>query len=301
MNVGIIGLGRMGHAIAKRIHQAGHIVVGFDVEAQARAFAETAGITTISAVEILPDKVDVIWLMLPAGDLIDQTLAKLKPRMKRDMIIIDGGNSNYKDSIRRAHELAAEDVQFLDCGTSGGLQGAEDGFSLMLGGQSAAYLHVVPLLKAVAAKNGYGLVGPHGAGHYVKSVHNGIEYGILQAYAEGFQVLKEGHFKNVPLDLAQISDIWMHGSIIRSYLLQLAHEVFIKDQRFDAYSGYVAEGGTGLWTKQEADAHAVPVPVLDAALQVRAQSRTTGGNFATKLIAMIRCKFGGHSVKMKSS
>lgn len=297
MNVGIIGLGRMGHAIAKRIHHAGHVVIGYDVDAQARAYAESTGIVTIDAAEFLPDKVDMIWLMLPAGDIVDQMLHKLKPRLKKETIIIDGGNSNYKDSIRRAHELAQDDIQFLDCGTSGGLQGADDGFSLMVGGQAAAYLHVVPILKAVAAKQGYGLVGPSGAGHYVKSVHNGIEYGILQAYAEGFQILKEGHFQHVPLDLTQVSDIWMHGSIIRSYLLQLTHDVLQKDQQLDAYSGYVAEGGTGLWTEQEADEHAVPAPVLKAALQVRTESRATGGNFATKLIALIRNKFGGHPVK----
>lgn len=297
MNVGIIGLGRMGHAIAKRIHHAGHVVIGYDVDATARAHAESTGIVVIDAVEFLPDKVDVIWLMLPAGDIVDQMLQKIKPRLKPETIIIDGGNSNYKDSIRRADELAQDDIPFLDCGTSGGLQGAEDGFSLMLGGQTAAYLHVVPILKAVATKQGYGLVGPSGAGHYVKSVHNGIEYGILQAYAEGFQILKEGHFKDVPLDLAQVSDIWMHGSIIRSYLLQLAHEVLQKDQQLQAYSGYVAEGGTGLWAQQEADEFAIATPVLKASLQVRAESRATGGNFATKLIAMIRNKFGGHPVK----
>lgn len=297
MNIGIIGLGRMGNAIAKRIHHAGHVVIGYDVDQHARASAESVGITTVNAVEFLPDKVDIIWLMLPAGDIVDQVLHKLKPRLKPETIIIDGGNSNYKDSIRRAEELAQDGIQFLDCGTSGGLQGAEDGFSLMVGGQQLAYLHVVPILKAIATKQGYGLVGPSGAGHYVKSIHNGIEYGILQAYAEGFQVIKEGHFKDVPLDLAQVSDIWMHGSIIRSYLLQLAHEVLQKDQQLQAYSGYVAEGGTGLWAQQEADEHAIATPVLKASLQVRAESRTTGGNFATKLIAMVRNKFGGHPVK----
>lgn len=297
MNVGVIGLGRMGHAIAKRVHNAGHVVIGYDVDAQARAYAESTGIVIAESAESLPDKVDIIWLMLPAGDMVDQMLHKLKPRLKKETIIIDGGNSNYKDSIRRAHELAQDDIQFLDCGTSGGLQGAEDGFSLMVGGQQLAYLYVVPVLKAIATKQGYGLVGPSGAGHYVKSVHNGIEYGILQAYAEGFHILKEGHYKEVPLDLAQVSDIWMHGSIIRSYLLQLAHEVLQKDQQLSAYSGYVAEGGTGLWAQQEADEHVIATPVLKAALQVRTESRATGGNFATKLIALIRNKFGGHPVK----
>jgi 6-phosphogluconate dehydrogenase len=297
MNVGVVGLGRMGHAVAKRIHNAGHVVLGYDVDVQARAYAENTGIAIVEAVDCLPDKVDIIWLMLPAGDIVDQILQKLKPRLKPETIIIDGGNSNYKDSMRRAADLAQDGIPYLDCGTSGGLQGAEDGFSLMVGGQQLAYLHVVPILKAIATKQGYGLVGPSGAGHYVKSVHNGIEYGILQAYAEGFQILKEGHYKDVPLDLAQVSDIWMHGSIIRSYLLQLAHEVLQKDQQFDAYSGFVAEGGTGLWAEQEAQEHAIPAPALKTALQVRAESRATGGNFATKLIALIRNKFGGHPVK----
>lgn len=296
MNVGIIGLGKMGYAVARRIHDAGHVVVGYDLDEHTRMHAHAHGIIVVATIEELAEQVDIIWLMLPAGNIIDDVLHTLKARLKHH-VLIDGGNSNYKDSIRRAHACAAVGIKFLDCGTSGGLQGAEDGFSLMLGGDTAAYAYVVPILKAVACKQGYALVGPSGAGHYVKAVHNGIEYGLLQAYAEGFQILKEGHFKDVPLDLAQISDVWMHGSVIRSHVLHLAHEVLVKDQQLDIYKGYVAQGGTGLWAAQEAHEHNVSVPVLDASLQVRADSGVTGGNFATKLIALLRNAFGGHAVE----
>lgn len=297
MNLGIIGLGRMGHAIAHRVLTDGEVVYGFDIDKKAREEALSIGVQLVDNIIQLSTKTNLIWLMLPAGELIDKTINELLPHLEPGTIIIDGGNSNFKDSIRRAQLLASHHVHFLDCGTSGGLKGEEIGFSLMVGGKQEAYEQVVPLFKAIAAKNGYCLVGPSGAGHYVKMIHNGIEYGLMQAYAEGFHIIKDGFYKQEHLNLAEISGIWMHGSIIRSYLLELSHEIFKIDQNFHNISGEIAESGTGLWTIQEAQEQQIPAPIIENALRVRAASRETGGNFATKVVAMLRNKFGGHAVK----
>ncbi len=300
MNIGIIGLGRMGHAIAQRVLTGGYTVFGYDIGASAQQEAQQIGVHLVESVRELPAKASIIWLMLPAGELVDKAIDELKDRLEPSAIIIDGGNSNFKDSIRRAQALAASNIAYLDCGTSGGLKGQEIGFSLMVGGNKQAYEHVVSLLKVIAAKDGYGWVGPAGAGHYVKMVHNGIEYALLQAYAEGFHIIKDGHYKNDHLDLAEITRIWMHGSVIRSYLLELAHEVFADDQQLESIKGEIAEGGTGRWTVDEAHEQHIPAPTIEDALRVRAFSRETGGNFATKVIAMLRKKFGGHAVKKES-
>lgn len=296
MKIGVVGLGRMGHAIAKRISDAGHVVFGFDVDKAAMQRASDSGIHTVKQLEQLAEQADVFWLMLPAGLLVDKAIDVLKGRVHSESIIIDGGNSNFKDSIRRALQLQELNIAFLDCGTSGGLLGEQIGFSLMIGGDERAYHQAVPLFDAVAMKNGYGYVGPSGAGHYVKTVHNGIEYALLQAYAEGFRIIKEGHFKDVPIDLAKLSDIWMHGSVIRSYILELAHQIFQEDQELETISGEIAESGTGKWTSEEAAEQNIPAPMIDLALHIRAQSRQTGGDYATKIVAMLRNKFGGHAV-----
>lgn len=297
MNIGIIGLGRMGNAIAKRVLDGGHIAFGFDVDKQAKKDAENIGVHVVDRTEQLLEHTDIIWLMLPAGSLIDDTIELLQPKLKKGSIIIDGGNSNFKDSIRRSKKLKEKEIHYLDCGTSGGLHGEKIGFSLMIGGERNAYEKIVPLLEAIAAKDGFGLVGPSGAGHYVKMVHNGIEYALLQAYAEGFHIIKHGYFKNDDLDLEQISGIWMHGSIIRSYILDLAHQVFQEDQTFESIGGEVAEGGTGRWTLQEAHEQHIAAPTIEESLRVRKCSRETGGDYTTKIVAMLRNKFGGHAVK----
>jgi 6-phosphogluconate dehydrogenase len=296
MNLGIIGLGKMGHAIAHRVLIDGEVVYGFDVNKKAKDDALNIGVQLVDNITQLPRKTNLIWLMLPAGELVDKTINELIPHLEPDTIIIDGGNSNFKDSIRRAQLLETYHVHFLDCGTSGGLKGQEVGFSLMIGGKQEAYEQAVPLFKAIASKNGYGHVGPSGAGHYVKMIHNGIEYALMQAYSEGFHIIKEGFYKNNHLNLAQISDIWMHGSIIRSYLLELAHNIFTENQHLTDISGQVAESGMGLWTMEEAQQQNIPAPTITDALKVRAASRETGGNFATKIVAMMRNKFGGHAV-----
>jgi 6-phosphogluconate dehydrogenase len=297
MNLGIIGLGKMGHAIAHRVLTDGEIVYGFDLDKKAKENALDIGVQLVDSITQLPRKTNLIWLMLPAGELIDKTINEIIPHLEPGTIIIDGGNSNFRDSIRRAQLLESYHVHFLDCGTSGGLKGQEIGFSLMIGGKQEIYEQAVPLFKAIASKNGYGHVGPSGAGHYVKMIHNGIEYAIMQAYSEGFHIIKDGFYKQEQLNLAQISNIWMHGSIIRSYLLELAHDIFIEDQSLSNISGQIAESGMGLWTIEEAQNHNIPAPTIEDALKVRSFSRETGGNFANKIVAMLRNKFGGHTVK----
>ena len=297
MKVGIIGLGRMGSGIAQRLLEAGHEVIGYDPGAQAVNGAQQLGVTTVPTLADLARETRIIWLMVPVGTPVDATINSLLPYLQSGDIVVDGGNSKFTDSIARANMLAHHGVSFLDCGTSGGVHGRELGFCLMVGGDELIYKKIQPLLVAIAAPNAVSHVGPSGAGHYVKMVHNGIEYGLMQAYAEGFELLKEGTFKDHKLDLHEISRVWNQGSIIRSWLLELTHTILRKDQELNAISGEIEEGGTGLWTAQDARACQVPMPVLDASLEVRRWSRKTGGNFATKLIAMMRHAFGGHAVK----
>ncbi len=298
MNIGIVGMGKMGNVIAFRCLQAGHTVIGLDPDQEARDDAREMGVDIVSGIADLASRTRLIWLMVPIA-AVDPILDELKPHLKADDIIVDGGNSFYEDSIRRATSLSSDGIIFLDCGTSGGIAGRAGGFCLMVGGDDAAYTKIHSLLVAIAAPGGLGHVGPSGAGHYVKMIHNGIEYGLLQAYAEGFQIIKEGTFKKEALDLEEISRIWNEGSIIRSFLLGLAHEVFEEDQELHKVEGEIAEGGTGKWTVEEANKYNIAVPAIEHALKVRAWSRETGGNYATKVIAMLRHKFGGHAVKRK--
>lgn len=301
MNIGIIGLGKMGHGIAERVVASGMTVFGYDVDHNALQQARQIGVHCVDKLILLPEKTKVLWLMLPAGDMIDKTIDVLSPYLTSDHIIVDGGNSYFKDSIRRAQLLEKRGIHYLDCGTSGGVHGKEIGFSLMVGGDRVAYEDLIPLLQIIAAPQGYGLMGPSGSGHYVKMIHNGIEYALLQAYAEGFHIIKEGHYHTQHLDLAEITRVWQHGSIVRSYILDLAHQLFKQDQTLVDVSGEIEEGGTGRWALQEARDQHIPAPMLDDALRVRAFSRETGGNFATKVIAMLRYLFGGHAVHKKQS
>jgi 6-phosphogluconate dehydrogenase len=332
MIIGLVGLGRMGQAIAARLLASGIDVIGYDrylkqapdlsiheqkdfqaqcafcadfthggqprcaqPENSADARAQERGTFRLeSNLGAVAREARIIWLMVPAGNIVDEVIAQLMPHLQEEDIVIDGGNSFFQDSIRRFNLLKEHAIQFIDCGTSGGLHGRCLGFSLMIGGDPKAYNRCEQAFRAVAAPNGYAHVGPAGAGHYVKMVHNGIEYGLLQAYAEGFQILKEGHYKE--LDLARISALWNHGSIIRSWILQLACEVFTQDQELKDIYGAVAEGGTGLWTVQEANRHGIPAELIKQALTIRAQSRQTGGNYATKVVALLRHAFGGHPV-----
>ena len=297
MKLAVIGLGRMGAAIAHRARNARYCVLGYDPNVMIQKEMQEAGIQIYESVDELAREADVIWLMVPAGKIVDETLAKIVPSCKPGTIIIDGGNSNFNDSVRRAKELALKEIHFLDCGTSGGIHGQKNGFCLMVGGDFASYQKIEPLLKVIATEGGCAHVGPSGAGHYVKMIHNGIEYGMLQAYAEGFHVLREGDYKD--LDLQQIAQLWQHGAIIRSFLLELAVDVFKEDQNLASIDGKIQEGGTGAWTVENAHKNNIPVPVIEVSLQVRAESRKTGGNFASKLIQMLRNAFGGHSIVRK--
>ncbi len=296
MKSAFIGLGRMGSALACRASLGGCTVVGFDKDETCRTNAEQQGIQVVSSLQEAVQDTDVVWLMVPAGSIVDAVLHEMLPLIRKDTVIIDGGNSFFKDSIKRASICAKAGIDFLDCGTSGGVHGRDHGFSLMVGGDAQAYTKVFPLLQLLAAPEGVGRVGPSGAGHYVKMVHNGIEYGIMQAYAEGFHLLKEGSFKHEKFDLEQITNIWNHGSVIRSWLLQLTHEVFARDQHLHSVGGAIEESGMGSWTADEAREHKIPATVLQEALNVRAASRKSGGNFATKIVAMMRNAFGGHAV-----
>jgi 6-phosphogluconate dehydrogenase len=294
MKLGIIGLGKMGHAIADRAVRAGHSVFGYNHSPEAIAQAKKIGVTTASSLEQLAKQAEIIWLMVPPT-AVDGVIAQLKPMLTRQHIVIDGGNSFFKDSMARAEQLGRIGVPFLDVGTSGGLHGKEIGFCLMIGGQESAYVRMLPLFESIAAKDGYAHVGPSGAGHYVKMVHNGIEYALMQAYAEGFHLLKHGQFKD--LNLAQISNLWNHGSIIRSWLLELTHAIFVKDQDFSHVSGKVSQTGMGAWTVQEAKERNIPVRLIEDAVNIRQESQQTCGDYATKLVALLRQQFGGHPIQ----
>ncbi len=294
MKIGIIGLGRMGSSIAHRLVKAGHKVVGFDVSIENARMAREQGIEIVAHAPVVALEARIIWLLLPAGKIVDDVVQELLPNLRPGDIIIDAGNSHYTDSVRRAQLLIKDEIAFIDCGTSGGLQGRELGFCLMIGGERASFERIEDLCKAVAAPQGYAHVGPSGAGHYVKMIHNGIEYALLQAYAEGFQLLKEGNYEQ--LDLAQISALWNHGAVIRSWLLALTSEIMHHDQELREISGRLDQSGTGTWTVEEAHAQKVPVPCIEKAVAVRSWSQESGGNYATKLIALLRNKFGGHAV-----
>ena len=297
MNVAMIGLGTMGEALAHRALQAGYSLFGFDVSAESCAAAQKNGVQIVGSIDDFADKnIQVFWLMVPQGDLVDKVIAQLRPILKAGDIIIDGGNSKFSDSMRRAQELALDDIFFIDCGTSGGVHGRENGFWLMVGGDQRAYNTIEPLLLSVAAQGGCAYVGPSGAGHYVKMVHNGIEYGLLKAYAEGFHLLKNGEFETAHFDLEKIASLWNHGSVIRSWILDLVENIMQADQNLNDIAGNVASTGMGKWTVEEAHKSGVPVPVIEESLKVRAWSEKTGGNYATKIVAMLRNQFGGHGV-----
>lgn len=295
MHIGVIGLGRMGRAIVTRLLKAKHSVVGYDLQEESRLSIQHLGASTVDNITDIAKQARIIWLMVPAGDLVNEVINELKPHLQSGDIIIDGGNSFFEHSIQRHNDLATINVGFLDCGTSGGLAGEQIGFSLMIGGDEIVFNKIEPILASIAAPNGYAYMGAPGSGHYVKMVHNGIEYALLQGYAEGFHLLKEGQYPQ--LDLAKIANVWNHGSIIRSWILELAHNVFEKDQELKNISGAIGENLTGRWTVDEAQKQDIPVDLIEQALTIRALSRATGGNFGTKVVAMLRHEFGGHEVK----
>jgi 6-phosphogluconate dehydrogenase len=234
-----------------------------------------------------------IWLMVPSGDPVDLTIEQLIPSLSKEDIIVDGGNSHYKDSIRRAEKLKQLGIHFVDAGTSGGIWGLQEGYCLMIGGEKATIEQLEPIFKTLAPENGFAHVGPSGAGHFVKMVHNGIEYGMLQAYGEGFEMLKTSQFE---LDLGKISRLWNRGSVVRSWLLELAESAFAKDPQLSSIRGYVEDSGEGRWTVLEAVEREIPAPILTLSLFARFASRQDD-SFSAKVIAALRNEFGGHPVR----
>jgi 6-phosphogluconate dehydrogenase len=299
MELGIIGLGKMGGNMAERLHQAGHKVVGFDFNAEAVNKLTAAGSVGVNSLEDLVKNLAApraIWIMVPAGDPVDETIARLEPLMQKGDTFIDGGNSNYKDSQRRHAALTAKGFNFVDVGTSGGVWGLEEGYSMMIGGDQEPVGRLSPIFETLApAKNqGWGHVGPAGAGHFVKMVHNGIEYGMMQAYAEGFSIMKAK--EPLALDLSQIAEIWRYGSVVRSWLLDLTAEALKKNPELDGLQAYVTDSGEGRWTVFEAIDLNISAPVITESLIRRLRSREDN-NFTDRMIAIQRNAFGGHSVK----
>ena len=299
MNIGIIGLGKMGMAIAKRAIQHNHTISGFAPSVETRDLATSFGVSTYTSIADLVNNLPAprtVWLMVPAGEITRSTIVTLTELLNAGDTVIDGGNSYFKDSQAHSEMLESKSINFIDAGTSGGLKGEELGFSLMLGGKQELINSYTPLWEALAAPEAYTYIGEAGSGHFVKMVHNGVEYGIMQAMAEGFELVKSGPYPN--LDLQQVSKVWKNGSIIRSFLMDLAYEAFQKDADLSSITDYVDDNGMGRWTVDTAIEHAIPAPVITDAVFARFRSRQIE-SFAGKTLAALRNEFGGHEVKKK--
>jgi len=299
MEIAMIGLGRMGANMAQRLMRGGHKVVGYDPAEAARALLEKNGAQTAASLEQMVAKLKaprVIWLMVPAGAITDSTITNLVPLLAAGDTIIDGGNSNYRDTQRRAATIASRKIQYVDSGTSGGIWGLTEGYSLMIGGDEAAVERLRPIFETLApAKDqGWGRVGPVGSGHYTKMVHNGIEYGLMQAYAEGLSILQ--HKAEFKLDLHQIAEIWRYGSVVRSWLLDLTAAALEKNPTMAGIAPYVVDSGEGRWTVADAIELGVSAPVITLSLLERLRSRDND-SFTDKLLASMRNQFGGHEIK----
>jgi len=301
MQLAMIGLGRMGGNMVRRLLQegGGHELIVYDSSPDAVKAHVAKGVTVAKdladvARQLAPHR--VVWLMLPAGPPVESTIEQLVPHLARGDIVIDGGNSNFRDSLRRAEALRARGIEFVDVGTSGGIWGLTLGYCLMIGASPAAFQHCEPIFRTLAPPEGYAHVGPSGAGHYVKMVHNGIEYGLLQAYAEGYEILHAS--QDFTLHLGQIAKLWNHGSVVRSWLNELAERAFSRDDQLAAIRGYVEDSGEGRWTVEEALRLDVPAPVITLSLLARLRSRQEE-SFGAKVIAAVRNAFGGHGVQTK--
>jgi len=299
MRLGLIGLGRMGGNMAERLRLGGHQVVGFDFSAEAVKRLTLSGNVGVSSLEDLAKNLKgrkAIWIMVPQGKPVDDTIAKLEPLLSPGDILIDGGNSNYKDTQRRHKEATAKGFQFVDVGTSGGVWGLKEGYSMMIGGDKEAVEYLRPIFETLAPSNdkGWGHVGPAGSGHFVKMVHNGIEYGMMQAFAEGFTIMDSK--EEFHLDLPQIAEIWRHGSVVRSWLLDLTADALSKNPTLQGFEAYVDDSGEGRWTVYEAIDLNVSAPVITESLLRRIRSREKN-NFTDRMLAIMRNAFGGHAVK----
>ena len=298
MKLGMVGLGRMGGNMTARLVQQGHEVVAFDPVPEAVERAAVAGAEGVSSLAVLCAKLTspkVVWLMVPAGDITEATVRELGGILGNGDVVIDGGNSNWHDSVRRAEQLSAGGIGFLDAGTSGGIGGLENGYCLMVGGDADAMSVAEPVFLALAPEGGYAHVGPSGAGHFTKMVHNGIQYGMLAAFGEGFEIMETSGFD---LDLEVIAGIWRNGSVVRSWLLDLLYDALEKDPDLASIRGYVDDSGEGRWTLQAAIDQDVPAPIIAAALFSRFASRQDE-SFSAKVIAVLRNEFGGHAARPK--
>lgn len=295
MQIGLIGLGKMGFNLCLNLHRNGHNVVAFDLNQQALASIGEKGIAAAPSLEKLVHSLEgrrVIWLMIPAGEAVDLTLKELVPLLRAGDIVIDGGNSNYKDSIRRGQTLQSKGIDFLDCGTSGGTEGALNGICAMVGGKKAAFEHCEPFIRDISVPHGYLYCGPSGAGHFVKMIHNGIEYGMMQAIAEGFEVLHKSEFN---LDLKAVADVWNHGSVVRSWLMELTSNALSKDPKLERIRGVMHSSGEGKWTLETALEKQIATPVIALSLLMRYRSLEED-TFSGRIVAALRNEFGGHAV-----
>jgi 6-phosphogluconate dehydrogenase len=296
MQLGFIGLGRMGLNMVTRLTRGGHQVVAFDRSIEAIARANEAGARGVDSLEALVAALAApraVWVMVPAGDPTESTINGLSRLLSAGDVIIDGGNTNFHDDVRRAQSLSAKQIHYVDAGTSGGIWGLQEGYCLMVGGEVDVCKRLEPLFLTLAPTDGYLRVGDHGAGHYVKMIHNGIEYGLMQAYAEGFELMHSSQYR---IDLQAVSALWNHGSVVRSWLLELAARALAEDPELSTLTGYVDDSGEGRWTIEEGIDRAVPMPALSAAVFTRFRSRQDNP-FSERMLAALRNQFGGHAVK----
>jgi 6-phosphogluconate dehydrogenase len=296
MQLGFVGLGRMGLNMVTRLVRGGHQIAAYDRSADAVARAAAAGAQGVASLEALAAALTpprAVWVMVPAGDPTETTVTALSTLLSPDDVIIDGGNTNFHDDVRRAQSLVEKRVHYIDAGTSGGIWGLQEGYCLMVGGEADVCKRLEPIFLTLAPPDGYLRVGDHGAGHYVKMIHNGIEYGLMQAYAEGFELMHESPYK---VDVGAIAGLWNHGSVVRSWLLELAARALADDRDLASLTGYVDDSGEGRWTLKEGIDLGIPLPVITAAVYTRFRSRETNP-FGERLLAALRNQFGGHAVK----
>lgn len=296
MKIGFIGLGKMGYSMVKRLSKEHNLVIYNRTSEKTKETVKEIkntipSFTLKEFINKLPEK-KIIWLMIPSGNSIDEMINNLLPNLKKGDIIIDGGNSNYIDSIRRYNLLKTKNIHYLDIGTSGGINGLKNGFCLMVGGDKKAYDNIKPILRTLAAKDGFSYIGKSGSGHYIKMIHNGIEYALLQSYAEGFELLKNSKYNFTNIDLKKIAKLWNKGSVIRSWLLELTAEIF---DDIDKIKDYIGGGSTGKWTVEESLKLETPSPMISLALALRFRSKQKE-SFSSKIVASLRNKFGGHEV-----
>jgi len=296
MDIALIGLGKMGLNLAKNLIRNSHKVYAYDLSESNMKLASEAGAITGNTMKDAVEKIKgkkVIWLMIPAGDPVDETISLLKPSLRKEDIVIDGGNSNYKDSIRRYKALKEQGVDFLDCGTSGGLSGALNGACTMVGGEKEVYQYCKPVFDDISVPNGSLYVGVPGSGHFVKMVHNGIEYGMMQAIAEGFEMIEKSAFD---VNYEELAKVWNHGSVIRGWLMELTQSAFSKNQKLDNIKGIMHSSGEGKWAMETALELEMPAPIMALSLMMRYRSQETD-TFSGKVVAALRNEFGGHKVE----